>query len=306
MKVLSGGFLLALWIVAGVPDGVPSGTTWLAGKPEVGSIHHWGEIVAKQVQPVAGHSDWCYLGLPQHTEDDVRPTAYAAMVLGFLAEYQPPQSSANRSDVEKWRESAIGLLRYLTAAHVSGGGACLNGKPWGNQWQSAMWARAAGMAGWFLWDDLDRDLQTAIARLVESEADRFLKQPPKSSLRNDTGAEENAWNALITSLACNMMPDASACQGRGRNRRSAICTTPFRSLPMPSDATPGDWGRPINEWVTTVNAHDDFTLENHGLVHMGYLKNAVSELQENVLPWLIAGRKVPAACGHHVAMSSNC
>ena len=68
------------------------------------------------------------------------------------------------------RESAIGLLRYLTAAHVSGGGACLNGKPWGNQWQSAMWARAAGMAGWFLWDDLDRDLQTEIDGLFVCDA----------------------------------------------------------------------------------------------------------------------------------------
>ena len=58
-----------------------------------------------------------------------------------------------------------------------------------------------------LWDDLDRDPQTAVARLVESEADRFPRLAPKSSLHNDMGAEENAWNALITSLACDMMPE---------------------------------------------------------------------------------------------------
>jgi len=263
-----------------------------------GSIHQWGGIVMKQVQPVAGRPGWCYLGLPQHTEDDVRPTAYAAMVLGFLAKYQPPQSRADRRDAEKWRASAISLLRYLTAAHVSGGGTCLNGKPWGNQWQSAMWARAAGMAGWFLWDDLDRDLQTAVARLVEFEADRFLRQAPKSSLHNDTGAEENAWNALITSLACNMMPAHPRAKDWEESSLRYLYNT-FSVAADARDATPGDGGRPINEWVTTVNAHDDLTVENHGLVHVGYLKNAISEVQENALPWLIAGRAVPAACGHH-------
>jgi len=263
-----------------------------------GSIHQWGGIVAKQVQPVAGHPGWCYLGLPQHTEDDVRPTAYAAMVLGFLAKYQPPHSRADGSDVEKWRASAISLLRYLTAAHVSGGGTCLNGKPWGNQWQSAMWARAAGMAGWFLWNDLDNGLQAAVARLVEFEADRFLRQVPKSSLRNDTGAEENAWNALITSLACNMMPAHPRASDWEEASLRYLYNT-FSVAADASDATPGDGGRPVKEWVTTVNAHDDLTVENHGLVHVGYLKNAVSEVQENVLPWLITGRKVPAACGHH-------
>lgn len=262
------------------------------------SIYQWGRIVAGQVSPVPEHRGQYYLGLPQHTEDDVRPTAYAAMVLGFLAKYQPPQSGAERSDVEKWRQSAIGLLRYLTAAHVSGGGACRNGKPWGNQWQSAMWARAAGMAGWFLWDDLGHDLQTAVARLVESEADRFLRQAPKSRLLNDTGAEENAWNALVTSLACNMMP----AHPRAKDWEESSLRYLYNTFSVPADAsdtTPGDWGKPIKEWVTTVNAHDDFTVENHGLVHMGYLKNTASELQENALPWLIAGRTLPAACGHH-------
>ncbi len=262
------------------------------------SILHWGRIVTPQVRPVPEHPAWRYLGLPQHTEDDVRPTAYAAMVLGFLAEYQPPAGSVDEREREPWRAQAIGLLRYLTASHVSGGGACVNGKAWGQQWQSAMWARAVGMAGWFLWNELDPDLQTAVARLVEFEADRFLQQPPKSSLRDDTGAEENAWNALITSLACNLMPAHPRAAAWEEASLRYLYNT-FSVAADAHDATPGDGGKPIKDWVTTVNAHDDFTVENHRLVHMGYLKNTVSELQENTLPWLIRGRKVPAACLHH-------
>lgn len=262
------------------------------------SILHWGRIVTPQVRPVPAHPAWRYLGLPQHTENDVRPTAYAAMVLGFLAQYQPPPGVVDEREREPWRSQAIGLLRYLTASHVSGGGACVNGKAWGKQWQSAMWARAVGLAGWFLWNELDPDLQTAIARLVEFEADRFLQQPPKSSLRDDTGAEENAWNALITSLACNLIPAHPRAAAWEEASLRYLYNT-FSVAADAHDATPGDGGKPIKDWVTTVNAHDDFTVENHRLVHMGYLKNTVSELQENTLPWLIRGRQVPAACLHH-------
>ncbi|MBN1854010.1 MAG: hypothetical protein JW829_14870 [Pirellulales bacterium] len=263
------------------------------------SVHRWGGIVRKQLQPVPGHPDWYYLGLPQHTEDDVRPTAYSAMVLGFLAKYQPPHMQVEPSDRDRWRESAIGLLRYLTSSHISGGGACLNGQSWGNQWQSAMWARAVGMAGWFLWDDLDEDLQTAVARLIEFEADRFLHKAPRSSLDNNTGAEENAWNALVTSLACHMMPTHPRAKTW---EESSLCYmyNSFSIAADTTDTTPGDWGRPVKDWVTTINAHDDFTVENHGMVHMGYLKNTASELQECVLPWLITRQKVPEACMHHI------
>jgi len=66
---------------------------------------------------------------------------------------------------------------------------------------------AAGMAGWILWPQLDDRSKLAIARLVEHEADRFIFQPPKSSRFRDTGAEENAWNSLVLSLASNMMPE---------------------------------------------------------------------------------------------------
>ncbi|MCC6126143.1 MAG: hypothetical protein IT426_14370 [Pirellulales bacterium] len=263
------------------------------------SVRAWGKIVEDQVRPVPRHDDRRYLGLPENVENDVRPTAYAAMALGFLAEYRPPRSEAEKLDHERRRALAVGLLRYLTNSHVTGGGACVNGKPWGNQWQSAMWARAVGMAGWFLWPRLDEKLQVSVARLVEYEADRFIEQPPKSGLINDTGAEENAWNASITALACNMMPSHPRAKAWEESALRYMYNT-FSVAADARDSTPGDFGRPVKEWVTTVNAHDDFTVENHGLVHVGYLKNSASMLQENALAWLMSGRKTPAACMHHM------
>ncbi len=263
------------------------------------SILQWGRIVEEKVQPVPGHPDWRTIGLPRHIEDHVRPTAYAAMVLGFLAEFQPPRLALDKIQRQAMRSATIGLLRYLTTSHITGGGTCLNGSSWGNQWQSAMWARAAGMAAWLVWPHLDRELREKASRMVESEADRFLRQAPKSSARNDTGAEENAWNASILALACNLMP----AHPRARAWDEAAKRYMYNTFSVRSDAqdrTPGDNNRPIRDWVTTVNAHDDFTVENHGMVHVGYLKNAASELQENAIHWLAAGQPIPKACHHHI------
>ncbi len=118
------------------------------------SILRWSRTMAARTRRVPGVDGRRYLGLPNHIEDHVRPTAYAAMVLGFLAEFHPPQSPLSAGDCAQIRT------------------AC-----------------------WFTWPQLNAALQRAIVGMVVFEADRFIRQPPKSRLHNDTGAEENAWGA---------------------------------------------------------------------------------------------------------------
>jgi len=263
------------------------------------SIQQWGKVLATRFQQVPGHPEWGYYGRGGHAEDDVRPITYAAMVNAFLSEVSRPEDARDETERERLRGEAVAALRYLTQAHVTGGGACLDGKPWGNQWQSAMWARAAGMAGWFLWLELDEELSQSIARLVEFEADRFLSTQPKSSEFGDTGAEENAWNSTLLALAANMMADHPRAAKWDEAARRFL----YNSLSVAADRTdesPGDFARPIRQWVTTVNAHPDFTVENHGLVHVGYLKTTAAMLMESASPYALAETPVPEACFHHV------
>ena len=264
------------------------------------SILDWGRVLLEHIQPVPGHPEWNCYGLGGNRENDVRPICYAAFVNAFLCEVQPPTGAPSERRRARMRADAIATLRYLTQAHVSGEGACLNGKQWGNQWQSAMWTRAAGFAGWILWPDLDDQMRLAVARLVEYEADRFLQMSPKSSQFKDTGAEENAWNAQIVSLTCNMMPN----HPRAKRWAETAKTYMYNTLSVISDEkdnTPGDDGRPVSEWVTTVNAHPDFTVENHGIVHVGYLKTSVAMLLEGSIHYLLVGAEPPNACYHNVA-----
>lgn len=264
------------------------------------SLVKWDDVLLARFQSVPGRPEMGYYGGGGHEENDIRPIAYAAMVNAFLARVPPSAGGWPAMRVERMRADARAALRYLVQGHVTGDGACLNGKRWGNQWQSAMWTRAAGLAGWFVWEDLDPGLRDGLARLVEFEADRFLRLAPKNSRAGDTGAEENAWNAQILSLACNLMPG----HPRAPSWAEAANLWMYNALSVAADATdprPGDGGRAIASWVRTTNALPDFTVENHGLVHVGYLKTTISMLLEGALPYLLTGVPVPQACQHHTA-----
>jgi hypothetical protein len=264
------------------------------------SIRAWGDVLRKEFLPVPQQPTWGYYGLGGHTEDEVRPIAYAVLVNAFLAEAAEPRSAFGEERRQLCREQCLAALRYLTQAHVTGAGRCLDGQPWGDQWQSAMWARAAALGAWMVWHRLDGPLQLAVARMVEHEADRFPGKEPKNSEFGDTGAEENAWNALLLSLACNMLP----AHPRAALWDEAARRYLYNSLSVAADrtdSTMGDGDKPVKHWVTTVNAHPDFTVENHGLVHVGYLKLTIDELVQSATHYLVGGAPVPKACQHHLA-----
>jgi len=262
------------------------------------SVLDWARVLGEEYEPVPGRPGQGYYGDGGHREDSFRPICYAAMANAFLAEITPPDAGASRAERDRMRREAIAALGYLVHSHQANGGTCLDGKPWGNQWQSAMWARSLGMAAWLLWDDLDDSLRLAAARVIEFEADRFLCQKPKSSLKNDTGAEENAWNAGLITLARCMMPRHPRAEAWDKAAKAYLYNT-FSTASDAEDNSIGDDGRRVRDWVTTVNAHPDFTVENHGLVHVGYLKNSHAMLLEGTVPYVLTGRDVPKACSHH-------
>ena len=262
------------------------------------SILAWTRLLGENHQAVPNHSGWGYYGDGGNTENSVRPICYAALTNAFLSVTEPPHGGVTSIERDELRGQAVAALKYLTQAHLVNGGSCLNGRTWGRQWQSAMWARSLGLAGWLLWEHLDTPMRLAVARVVEYEADRFLDVNPKSSLVNDTGAEENAWNAGLIALACCMMPDHPRAEQWDVAAKRYMYNT-FSVAADANDESIGDNGRLVCDWVSTINAHPDFTVENHGLVHVGYLKNAHALLLEAASPYIMTGRPFPQAGKHH-------
>jgi hypothetical protein len=262
------------------------------------SVVQWSKVAAESYRPVPHHPAWGFYGDGGNGESSVRGICYAAMVNAFVAEAQPPDRAALPAEGKLRRAEALAAIRYLAQAHKSNGGTCAHGKPWGDQWQSAYWARPFGMAAWMLWDHLDEPEKVAVARVIEHEADRFLRIPPKNSLLGDTGAEENAWNAGLLALACNMLAGHPRAALWDRATKCYMYNT-FSVAADARDDSLADDGQPVHNWVTTVNCHPDLTLENHGLVHVGYLKLSQAILLEAASQYLLIGATPPKATFHH-------
>jgi hypothetical protein len=190
------------------------------------------------------------------------------------------------------------MMRYLAATHRTGDRMTGDGKPWGDAWQSAHWAYALGRAAWFVWDDLPAEVRQGVRRVVAHEAGRFLKATPPHGMKRDTKAEENAWNSRIFSAAVALMP--------GDHRREAweraFLRWAISSFMRPADATCREVvdGRPVSEWFTGACIFDDFTCENHGFVHPGYM-GCIGITLSCHLDFRLSGRKPPRAIAWNAA-----
>ena len=198
-----------------------------------------------------------------------------------------------------YTDHAIAGIRYAAETHITGKQKCIDGKQWGNSWQSAMWAGNVGFAAWLLWDDLDPGLKESVEKVVAHEADRFLKGKPPGNRWADTKAEENGWDQICISLAANMFPHhPHAAQWREKSIEYMMNTV---SAPQDLKDERVVDGRRVKDWVCAVNSHPDFTMENHGFFHPSYTMVSPAEVGQGAIFYKFAGNPIPEAAGHNLA-----
>ncbi len=189
------------------------------------------------------------------------------------------------------------ICRYLAITHGANFLPTGDGKQWGDQWQSAFWARIAGTAAWLGWEHLDEDVKLMTARMVEHEADRFNERKPDSGVLHDTKAEENGWNSEVIALAACMFPDHP---NNALWQERAIVYM-INSLTREADLTEERAvdGKPVRDRVTAVTVHPDFTLENHNRVHPDYM-GTIGLMLRNGLVYPRAGLELPESTFYNV------
>ena len=193
---------------------------------------------------------------------------------------------------------AIAAIRYTVATHVTGEQKCVDGKQWGNSWQSGMWVGTLGFGTWLIWDELDDNLKLDFERVVALEADRFLAKKPPSGRWHDTKAEENGWDLTCISIAPNMFPDHP--RAAAWNEKAIEYMMNVLSVAQDrKDKTIVD-GRAVCDWNCTENLHPDFTLENHNMLHPSYMQCSSYFLTECAMHAAYARRPVPLAASHHL------
>ncbi|MDH7482817.1 MAG: hypothetical protein QHH26_12705 [Armatimonadota bacterium] len=227
--------------------------------------------------------------------EGIRAVANTALTYAVLAKHA--DKLANDERLAYISRAASGI-RYAVETHLTGKQKCVDGRQWGNSWQSAMWAGNIGFAAWIIWDDLDDDLRTSVERVVSFEADRFLHLKPPSNRWGDTKAEEIGWNQICISLAANMFPShPNALKWKEKSIEYMM-----NVLSIPQDARDERIvdGKRVRDWVCTVNVHPDFTLENHGFFHPTYTMVSPAEVGQGGLLYAYAHQPIPEAAGHHL------
>lgn len=226
-------------------------------------------------------------------EHHIRPNTGLLAGLAFLYRFGSYDDGlVGLSRAELLETKILPVARYLTTTHVTGSRPTSDGKKWGDAWQSAQWANALGLAAWWLDDALPDDLATDVRRVVAHEAGRFVAADPPHQIKNDTKAEENAWNSTIFSAAVLLMPD---------DPRRPRWEAAFQKWALSAWLRPADHrssamvdGRPVSEQFTGANIHDDFTLENHNIVHPDYMTTWSLTLGCS-LDYAMTGRRSPEA-----------
>ena len=235
-----------------------------------------------------------------NSNEGIRAVANTALAYAVAAKKTDALNARQRAAYIRRVSSGV---RFIVSTHLTGKQVSGDGKQWGNGWQSGMWTGTMCMAAWVIWDDLDADTRAAVQRVTEYEANRFLNQRPPGNEWSDTKAEENGWDLTCISAAANLFPDhPNADKWRAKCIEYMMNTVSVAA--DKNDSTIVD-GRPVNEWVSTVNYHPDFSAENHGFFHPSYTMVSPAEVGEGALFFAYGGRPIPDAAGHHLMDTWN-
>jgi hypothetical protein len=197
------------------------------------------------------------------SEGDIRGAASTACNFAAALRLGLYDGQAAGVPREAMAASVVLAVRSLARDHAINGGL---DKPWGDSWQTAMWAAKVAETAWLIWEEIPEEDRARIARMLEHEADRFLNAPPPASNKGstkDTKGEENAWNAGCLEIAALMMPahpNAARWRDKGIDYR------------MTAAAAPGDVnsavmidGKKASERISGYCLTEDYAAGNHGI-----------------------------------------
>lgn len=144
--------------------------------------------------------------LPGTNEHSVRPATSVIYALAATLKTGIFDENVTRVSRNTALEMTKKLIRGAASAHKVN---TTDGKGWGDQWQSALWAAQLGFGGFMIRDDLQPQTCQMITHIVIHEANRFIdyKVPYWNGKGGDTKAEENSWNSMILNVALMMMPN---------------------------------------------------------------------------------------------------
>lgn len=241
----------------------------------------------------------CYgTGYHNHWAVQANTTAFAA----FACLAADPDTDLARAglDREELLRTALGLLRFTLRGHLSGPGACTDGRRWGHSWISALCLERMMHGIEAVAQALDPHDLEALRTVLLSEADWLLDHHPVAAALTgpDNRPESNLWNGALLCRAAALYPDAPRADEYLRKSDAFL----LNAISVPADAEDASLvdGRPARDRYRGANFYPSFACNHHGYLNVGYIGITLSNIA--MLHFFFRGRgeTAPEALYRHV------
>ncbi|MCL2159640.1 MAG: hypothetical protein FWH48_09555, partial [Oscillospiraceae bacterium] len=250
---------------------------------------------------VAKNTGYFALG-GSNSNEGLRCSHNYALLCAFLYRELPESDyPSDGSFKQKLKEMAIKAIRYGVFTHnsVKMMTCAADGGHWGPPfWQSSLQSHKLLFCAHLMWEYLDPEMRRLVETVAAAEGDRGANTPPKQYSPGDTGSEENSWDTCAPAIAYNMFPNHERAETWREASIKFALNTLSRKADM-EDFTVVD-KKPARERITTWNLFDDYSLENHNIMHPLYQSAAYTYFPDSMFYYIYFGHKVPEAFWHNV------
>lgn len=264
-------------------------------------LERWIPTAEKWTHPVQdGTLAFYATGGHEHWAVQAHCTATAAIaVLATDPDLDPQRAGRSR---EELRRRALAMLRYALATHKTGDRKCTTGQNWGYSWISALALERMSHAYTALKPWLTADDQRRMRKLLLAESDFLLDNlEVVGAIDGGSGKnkpESNIWNGCVLYRTAIHYPDAPRAADYRRKATALI----LNGISIPSDATSdvAYAGRKLRQWHVGPNYTEQFSLDHHGYLNLGYMAICLSNVAMLHFYCQANGLPVPEELYHHV------
>ncbi len=180
---------------------------------------------------------------------------------------------------EQILDRALRSLRFSCASHISGDHHCADGTQWGHTWISLLGVERM-MHGVEAIDEHLTDQDRAdLRRMMVSEADALFDLPITATKWNADGGnrpESNIWNGAFLARTALMYPDENNVDDWIERGTHFL----LNGISIEADAEDDTIfaGKPLSEWHIGPNYFDNYALDHHGYLNVGYMVICLSNM----------------------------
>lgn len=256
----------------------------------------WLKVLPDFLRASAYNPELTYYGTGESASWPVQSNCNIFAALAVLgADPQLPET--RRAEI---RETALKLLRYCLATHLTGGDLASDGRQWGCHWISVLGLERMAHGVNAIREHLTENDLKDLRRMTLAEADFLLEKYEIAAGLTGPGnkPESNIWNGGFLLRAALDYPDAPNAP---RYRRKATAFL-LNGISHPGDAACDRAvnGKKVSEWHIAPNFTENYSLDHHGYLNVGYMVICLSNSAMLYFNFRERGQEPPPEIFHHL------